>query len=72
MNGNVSILTTLELTLHSTISLHDERQEHALLFPVPSPNDVLPSVLDSDYEQCVGEMSASSTGLGQLRIGVVG
>lgn len=48
--------------LYSTLSLHDERHEHPLLFPVPSPDDVLPSILDSDYDESLAELPATSTG----------
>jgi hypothetical protein len=48
--------------LGSILALHDERHENALLFPVPSPDDILPSIADSDYDDGVDEMPAANTG----------
>jgi hypothetical protein len=45
----------------SIISLHDEKHERPLVFPVPSPDDVLPSISDADYENAVDDMPVAST-----------
>jgi hypothetical protein len=47
--------------VYSIIALHDEKLQFPKLFPVPSPDDVLPSVLDSDYEDATNDVPQSST-----------
>jgi hypothetical protein len=47
--------------MHSIISLHDEKHERPLVFPVPSPDDRLPSASDADYENAIDEMPSLST-----------
>lgn len=50
------------LMLASILALHDEIHENACLFPVPSLDDILPSIVDSDYDEGVDEMPAANTG----------
>ncbi|KIV98939.1 uncharacterized protein PV09_09325 [Verruconis gallopava] len=49
------------LSLDCIVSLHDEKHERALVFEMPSLDDVLPSISDAGYEDSVDELCASNT-----------